>query len=188
MDFKILSEFKFVWEFLLFWKEIQNIICEIYFFDGKNNFPVEISSLKVNISLDKLDTIILTPSEYFPLCLQWKSATFNFLLLHFANPCAMSTNINVIKCYEYIYFCKINWNVQLYITNWIRTFEKYSLNRFFSSFFWGICTISLVAEANEITCQYGCSMYGSYPWLRAYIMALQRRYTYLLYKWPSLWI
>lgn len=88
----------------------------------------------MNISLDKLDTIILTLSEYFPLCLLWKSATFNFLLLHFANSCAMSTNINVIKCYEYIYFCKINWNVQLYITNWIRTFEKYSLKRFFSFF------------------------------------------------------
>lgn len=55
----------------------------------------------------------------FLLMLDWKSATFNFLWIHFANS-SMSWNINVYTCFMYIYFGKIKWNLQSYITNFIQ--------------------------------------------------------------------
>lgn len=66
---------------------------------------LQYSSKYVKTFENCLNHIIFTFSVYFYLCLHWKSSMFNFL--YFAYSCAMSTNTNVFKCFEYIYFCKI---------------------------------------------------------------------------------
>lgn len=44
----------------------------------------------------------------------------------------MSTNINVITRFKYVYYCKTNKNVQTYITNLICSDENQSLHQFYS--------------------------------------------------------
>lgn len=60
---------------------------------------------------------------YFPgFFLHWKSTTFNCLWRHLAYSFPMRTNINFIMRFKYIYYCKIYWKVQTYITNLTGTF------------------------------------------------------------------
>lgn len=51
---------------------------------------------------------IFTFSIYSPLCLHWKSVTFNFLRKHGTDLRHMDKKINVFGCFEYIYYYKIN--------------------------------------------------------------------------------
>lgn len=69
-----------------------------------------------------------TPDIFPPLFISHMFAleicNVQVLLMHFANPCAMGTKINVFTCFEYIYFCKIFRNFKSNITDLMCTFEK----------------------------------------------------------------
>lgn len=52
----------------------------------------------------------------FPLCLRWKSATFNFLIIHVKSYHGLWVQVNAITLFEMICYCKmIKWIVKIYI-------------------------------------------------------------------------
>lgn len=73
----------------------------------------------------------------------------------------MSTNIKFITRFEYIFYVKIRWIVSLWIWYVLIKTVLYKVSG----------TIFVMAEGNLKTWEYDCSMYVSYPRLRACIMA-----------------